>query len=357
VNALVRLYTGRAAFDFVRIWRVTVVVSVVAVLISVGGLLVRGLDLGFEFEGGTSWTVPATGVEVASVRDALRPAGLDSARIQLVGQDTLQVQSGTADETQVAAARSALAELAGVDVEEVAVAVVGPSWGDEVSAKALRALVLFLVAIAVYITIVLRDWRMAAGAVIAVAHDVVLSVGVYALAGIEVTPATVIAFLTILGFSLYDTVVVFSRMRENTPMVSIAGRVTYAEMASLSSNQSLLRAINTSLTTMLPLTALLVIGAWVLGATTLQEFAVALLIGLAVGAYSSLFLATPITVWLNERTAANRALRAKLGSVERRAGAEVEATSGAAGRAKSAGTGTVTFSANHPPRPRRKRRR
>lgn len=355
MNALVRLYTGRAAFDFVRIWRVTVVVSLVAVVVSIGGLLARGLDLGFEFEGGTSWTVPATGVEVATVRDALRPAGLDSARIQLVGQDTLQVQAGTADETQVAAARSALAELTGVDVEEVAVAVVGPSWGDEVSAKALRALVLFLVAIAAYITIVLRDWRMAAGAVIAVAHDVVLSVGVYALAGIEVTPATVIAFLTILGFSLYDTVVVFSRMRENTPMVSIAGRVTYAEMASLSSNQSLLRAINTSLTTMLPLAALLVVGAWVLGATTLQEFSVALLIGLAVGAYSSLFLATPITVWLNERTAANRALRAKLGSAERRA--DADATSGAAGRATTSGTGTVTFSANHPPRPRRKRRR
>lgn len=355
MNALVRLYTGRASFDFVRIWRVTMMVSVVAVLLSIGGVVVRGLELGFEFEGGTSWSVPATDVGVAAARDTLRPIGLDAARIQLVGQDTLQVQAGTADETQVAAARTALAELAGVDVEEVAVAVVGPSWGDEVSAKALRALVLFLIAISAYITIVLRDWRMAVGAVVAVAHDVVLSVGVYALAGLEVTPATVIAFLTILGFSLYDTVVVFSRMRENTPMVSIAGRVSYAQMASLSSNQSLLRAINTSLTTMLPLAAMLVIGSWVLGATTLQEFAVALLIGLAVGAYSSLFLATPITVWLNERTPANRALREKLASAERRVAADGEVP--AAPRGVPSSSGGVTFSANHPPRPRRKRRR
>lgn len=355
MNAFLRVFRGQATCDFVRAWRITLVISVVAVLGSGLALGVRGLDLGFEFEGGTAWSVPVVDVGVAEAREALRPLGLDGARIQLIGQDTLQVQASTADEAGAEAARSALAALAGVEVEEVAVATVGPSWGEEVSGKALRALVFFLVAISLYITVVLRDWRMAAGAVAAVAHDVVLSVGIYAAAGLEVTPATVIAFLTILGFSLYDTVVVFSRMRENTPMVSLAGRMTYADMASLSSNQSLLRTINTSVTTLLPLASLLVIGAWVLGATTLQEFSLALLIGLGIGAYSSLFFATPITVWLNERSPANRALRKRLASSPRPAaeGRSADATGGTA----AAGAGAVVFSANHPPRPRRKRRR
>jgi preprotein translocase subunit SecF len=381
MNALRRLLRGENNYNFVRSWRYGLAASAIAVVLSLLMLLVRGLALGLDFEGGTSWEVPTSSVSVSEARDAIRPVGQADAKIQTVGSDTLRVQSAATDADTVGKVRNALAEKAEVSPDRVAVTTVGPSWGNEISKKAIRALVFFFIAIALYISFALRDWRMAVGALTAVLHDIVISVGVYSVLQIEVTPATVIAFLTILGFSLYDTVVVYSRIRENAPMVSVAGRMTYTHMASLSLNQVLMRSINTSVTAVVPVLSMLVVGSFIFGATTLEEFAIALLVGLFIGAYSSIFVATPIVAYLNERVAQYRLVRERLadrlrpGDVSEPVAAAVDAdgegegkrrqpvaaqggrskassAGGAAGRSLPAG-----YSASHPPRPRKKNRR
>ncbi len=314
MNAIRRLFRGENDYDFVRLWRYGLIASGVLVAVSLLLLVVQNLALGLDFEGGTAWEVPTSELSVAEARDLLRPLGEDGAKIQTVGADVLRVQSAATDPAAVADVRKVLAEGAGTTSDQVAVTTVGPSWGDEISNKAIRALVLFFIAIAVYITFALRDWRMAVGALVAVVHDIIISVGLYALVQIEVTPATVIAFLTILGFSLYDTVVVYSRIRDNTPMVSVAGRMTYTQMASLSLNQVLMRSINTSFTAVLPVLSILVVGSLIFGATALQEFGLALLVGLMVGVYSSIFVATPIVAYLNERNPAYSQVRQRLES-------------------------------------------
>jgi preprotein translocase subunit SecF len=362
VNALRRLLRGDNNYDFVRSWKYGLAASAVAVLLSLVALFGRGLALGLDFEGGTSWEVPTSSVSVSEARDVLRPLGQADSKIQTVGSDTLRVQSAATDVETVDKVRVALAEKAAVTPDKVAVTTVGPSWGNEISKKAIRALVLFFVAIALYITFALRDWRMAVGALVAVAHDILISVGVYSLLQIEVTPATVIAFLTILGFSLYDTVVVYARIRENSPMVSVAGRMTYTHMASLSLNQVLMRSINTSLTAVLPVMSMLVVGSFIFGATTLEEFAIALLVGLFIGAYSSIFIAAPVVVWLKEREPRNVALRERLAKVAvTPSGTELDDEPSArrtpvpAGATAGASTAAIyVHSANHPPRPRKK---
>ncbi|MEZ5261435.1 MAG: protein translocase subunit SecF [Acidimicrobiales bacterium] len=390
MNALRRLFRGENDYDFVKHWRTGLALSGVLMVLSVVLLVVRGLSLGLDFEGGTSWDVPTAQLSVAEARDALRPLGQDNAKIQTVGSDLLRVQSAATEQATVDGVREALATAAGVTASEVAVTTVGPTWGGEISDKALRALVLFIFAIAAYITFALRDWRMAVGALAAVVHDIVFSVGVYALLQIEVTPATVIAFLTILGFSLYDTVVVYARIRENSPMVSIAGRMTYTEMVSRSLNQVLMRSINTTITSVLPVLSILVVGSLIFGATTLQEFGVALLVGLIIGVYSSIFVATPIVAYLNERQPTYRKVRERLaarpeGEPRRRvattaASASDEAAPPAPGggrrpapaeepavddgapapakaATKPAAKVPASYSASHPPRPRKNRRR
>ncbi|MFN0029335.1 MAG: protein translocase subunit SecF [Acidimicrobiales bacterium] len=399
MNAIRRLFRGENDYDFVRLWRYGLIASVAMVVLSVVLLVVQNLALGLDFEGGTAWEVPTSEVSVAEARELLRPLGEENAKIQTVGADVLRVQSAEIDAAAVAEVRSALAEGAGITSDQIAVTTVGPSWGDEISGKAIRALVLFFIAIALYITFALRDWRMAVGALVAVVHDIIISVGLYALLQIEVTPATVIAFLTILGFSLYDTVVVYSRIRDNTPMVSVAGRMTYTQMASLSLNQVLMRSINTSFTAVLPVLSILVVGSLIFGATTLQEFGFALLVGLVVGVYSSIFVATPIVAYLNERSPAYAQIRQRLDSrtpagvrsapgASRKPGTATDASAAAdgetgaasiavngdlggregAGQAVTAAASSVPsraagpklppgYSASHPPRPRRTKRR
>ncbi|MEZ5234838.1 MAG: protein translocase subunit SecF [Acidimicrobiales bacterium] len=388
MNALRRLFRGENDYDFVKHWRTGLALSGVLMVLSVVLLVVRGLSLGLDFEGGTSWDVPTAQLSVAEAR-GLRPLGQDNAKIQTVGSDLLRVQSAATEQATVDGVREALATAAGVTASEVAVTTVGPTWGGEISDKALRALVLFIFAIAAYITFALRDWRMAVGALAAVVHDIVFSVGVYALLQIEVTPATVIAFLTILGFSLYDTVVVYARIRESSPMVSIAGRMTYTEMVSRSLNQVLMRSINTTITSVLPVLSILVVGSLIFGATTLQEFGVALLVGLIIGVYSSIFVATPIVAYLNERQPTYRKVRAARRSTRGRAPPSAATTAasasdeaappapgggrrpapaeepavddGAPAPAKAANKPAAkvpaSYSASHPPRPRKNRRR
>jgi len=313
VNALRRVARGENAIDFQKWWKRGLVLSLLLVLISVGSLVFRGLNLGIDFEGGTSWEVPAPGVSVGDAREALGEIGQAQAKIQVVGTDLLRVQADASDGDVQDQVRSRLAELAAVDVGEVSVSTVGPTWGDEITRSAVRALIIFMIVILLYLTVRL-EWQMAVATIVAMAHDIVISVGVYSIFQFEVTPGTVIAFLTILGYSIYDTIVVFDKVKENENKVGVSNRMTYADMVSLSMNQVLLRSINTTVVAILPVLAILVVGAQILGAVTLQEFGLALFVGMVVGAYSSLFVAAPIATLLREREPRFRSVRQRIES-------------------------------------------
>ena len=306
-----RLLRGQTRIDFLKWWRRTLLLSLVLMVISVGALFFRGLNLGIDFEGGVSWEVSAPGVSVSEARDALDPVGEGAAKIQTVGSDILRVQGPEASPEHETEVREALAKLAGTDVAEVSVSTVGASWGSDITKSAVRALILFFLAILIYLSVRL-EWRMAVAAIAAVVHDVLISVGVYAVFQFEVTPGTVIAFLTILGYSIYDTIVVDDKIKENQRLVGMGGRMTYGQMTSLSMNQVLLRSLNTSIISILPVVALLVVGAGIMGAVTLEEFSIALLVGMIVGAYSSIGVAAPVLVWLKEKEPKNRAIRERL---------------------------------------------
>lgn len=294
-----RLYNGETTIEFVGRRKLWFLISTVVILIGMTSLFTRGLNFGIDFEGGSAWEVPAPGVSVAEARDALRPLGLGDAKIQIVGDDLLSVQADTepGENTEVTAA---LAELAGVDRSQVNLNEVGPSWGEEITKKARQALIVFLIAITLYITLRF-EWKMAVATMAAMFHDILVTVGVYSLSGFEVTPATVIAGLTILGYSIYDGIVVFDKVDENTRGLAASGRMTYGEMVNLSLNQVLMRSLNTGITALLPILSLLIVGGYFLGATTLQDFALALLIGLTASAYSSIFIASPLLAMLKER--------------------------------------------------------
>ncbi|MCU0269196.1 MAG: protein translocase subunit SecF [Acidimicrobiales bacterium] len=364
MNAVVRLYRGENDIDFVKWWPRFLVVSAVVVVLSIGSLFVRGLNLGIDFEGGNSWEVQTSEVSVGAARDVLRPLGAGDAKIQIVGTDILRVQAKVESAETQTEVRDALAELAGVDPAEVAFSTVGPSWGDQITRSAITALVVFFLAILLYLTLRL-ELRMAVGAIVAVVHDIVIAVGVYSIFQFEVTPATVISFLTILGFSIYDTVVVFDKVRENQARPGLTGRLTYTELMSLSMNQVLLRSINTSVVGLLPVLSMLLIGALLLGAVTLLEFGIALFVGLLIGAYSSVFIAAPVTAWLKEHEPQNRRLRERLEANRALADQRTGATEGgdvvsapAPERPRSTTTRTATaspaVSTNIPPRPRKK---
>ncbi|MEA2687150.1 MAG: preprotein translocase subunit SecF [Actinomycetota bacterium] len=306
-----RLYHGETSFDFVgraRLWFIASAVVIAAGLIS---LLTQGLNYGIDFKGGTSWEVKAPGVSVAEARDKLRPLGLGDAKIQIAGADTVRVQSDTRAPEEQTKITDAMAELGGTDVGQVSVNDVGPSWGKDVTKKARTALIAFFVLISAYIWLRF-EWKMAVAALAAVVHDIFVTVGVYSISRFEVTPATVVAFLTILGYSLYDTIVVFDKVDENSRGLSASGRMTFTDTVNLSMNQVLMRSLNTSLVAILPILSILLIGAGVLGATTLQDFGLALLIGLLTGAYSSIFIAAPILAIIKEREPRYTAVRQRL---------------------------------------------
>ena len=311
MKTLRMLFRNEHHFDFPAMWRKALVGSAVLVLVSVGALVFRGLNLGIEFEGGTAWEVTAPGVSVADTRDALGGTGAESGKIQTLGSDAIRVRADLDTQEEVAAVTAALAELASVDVTDVSVTTVGPSWGDQITSKARNALFWFFVIVAGYIAVRL-EWKMAVGALVAVAHDILISVGVYAIFQFEVTPATVIAFLTIMGYSLYDTIVVYDKVRDVGGRLTVTGRYTYSEMMNQSLNQVLMRSINTSITSVLPVLSMLLIGSVFLGALTLQEFAIALLIGILVGTYSSIFVAASVVAYMKEREAENRSVADKI---------------------------------------------
>lgn len=343
--------------DFPRLWRVGAVVSLVLLLLSGGALLVRGLNLGIDFEGGTAWEVQAPDVTVADARSVLTPLGLGNAKIQFVGGENLRVQAEPESEADLAEVTAVLADLAGAEPTDVAVSTVGPTWGDEILEKAQRALVVFFVLIAAYIAVRL-EWKMAVGALASVAHDIVITVGFYALFQLEVTPATVIAILTIMGYSLYDTIVVFDKAQSNMERPALAQKMAYTDLMSLSLNQVLMRSINTTITSLLPVLSMLFVGSFLLGAVTLQEFAYALAVGLGIGAYSSVFVATPIVAWLKEREPHQQNLRLRLEAQGGRRSAEpVPAGATATSEPRQTGTGPQLSGRTIPPRPRKKGKR
>jgi len=308
-----RLYHGETAFDFAGRARIWFIASAIVIGAGVISLLTQGLNYGIDFKGGTSWEVSAPGVSVAEARDKLRPFGLGDAKIQIAGDDIVRVQSDTRVPEEQAKVTDAMAQLGGVDTGQVSVNDVGPSWGKDVTKKARTALVVFFVLISAYIWLRF-EWKMAVAALAAVVHDIFVTVGVYSISRFEVTPATVVAFLTILGYSLYDTIVVFDKVEENSKGLSATGRMTYTDTVNLSMNQVLMRSLNTSLVAILPILSILLIGAGVLGATTLKDFGLALLIGLLTGAYSSIFIAAPVLAMLKEREPRYTAVRQRLHS-------------------------------------------
>ena len=370
-----RLYHGETTFDFVGNKRRWFVLSGVVILVGLASLLTRGLNFGIDFEGGTVWEVRARGVSVAEARDALRPVGLGDARVQVLGSDNVRVTADTAERAERDRVAAALARLGRVDEGQVSVNQVGPSWGAEVTDKARNALIIFFVVITLYLTWRF-EWKMALAALSAVVHDILVTVGVYSLSGFEVTPATVIAFLTILGYSLYDTIVVFDKVDENTRGLAASGRITYADTVNLSMNQTLMRSLNTSVVAILPILSVLVLGAFVFGATTLKDFGLALIVGLLTGAYSSIFIASPILAVLKEREPRYASIRQRIlakgaaGSPLTPAGAAaggLAATSGdgegllrpgAANRPRPTGASTARAQGKRPPpRPRKKGKR
>lgn len=305
-----RLYHGETNIDFMARRRLWFIISGVVILAGLLSLGTRQLNLGIEFSGGTSWEVPAKNTSVAKVRDAL-PLALRDAKIQSLGSGLIRVQAEADTKRKADDITQRLAKAANVESSDISVKDVGPSWGGEITRKAQRALVFFLVAITLYITLRF-ELKMAIATLAALVHDLLVTIGLYSIFGFEVTPPTVIAILTILGYSIYDGIVVFDKVDENTKPLALSGKMTYMDMVNTSLNQVLMRTLNTSLTALLPILSLLVIGSFILGATTLQEFAVALLIGLGAGAYSSIFIASPLLAILKEREPRFAAIRARL---------------------------------------------
>lgn len=376
MNFLRKLYSFDDSIDFRKGWRVALVISGLLFVVGMYSLVTSGLQLGIDFKGGTSWQFPAAGVHTDDVREALSPLGAGDARIQVLssGSDArVRVQVGT--DVEPAEAVKAMSEKldkpATVFTDNQSE--VGPSWGQDVSRKAIRALVVFLLAVAAYISWRL-EWRMAVGGIVAVFHDLFLSVAVYAIFQWEVTPGTVIAFLTILGYSLYDTIVVYDKVHANETKLTLNGNMTYTDMMNLSLNQTFIRSLNTTFSTVLPVLSILVIGSGFMGAVTLEEFGRALLIGLIFGAYSSVFIAAPLVARLKEKEPRNIQIREAVMARRAKTAGPVAAAVGATGEtgvavedtADTAGSGaaaeapgarrqtSVLYSDKHPPRPRKK---
>ena len=310
------LYRGDISFNIVANQRRWYAASAVLLVIALASLGFRGLNFGVEFTGGSVFTVPSETCTVETARTAVADAGVTT-EIPIItevngasGRD-IRVQTVSLGNERSATVAESLATACDTPLDDVSVTVIGPSWGQSITKKALTGLVVFLALVVLYLSVAF-EWRMAIAALVALAHDVIITIGIYSLVGFEVTPASVIGVLTILGYSLYDTVVVFDKVKENTRGLTAGSRMTYSEAANLAVNQTLVRSINTSIVGLLPVAALLFVGAYVLGAGTLKDLALALFVGIAVGTYSSVFIATPVLADLKEREPTMKALHARV---------------------------------------------
>jgi preprotein translocase subunit SecF len=300
-----RLYHGETTFPLIHERKKFYAVSMILVVVALGSMLFRGFNLGVEFKGGATFLFPvASNVDVKESRSFVQSLGATEVIVQTLrdtaGKTQLRVETEPLSLAKQTSIENGLAAHYKVDPNNIATETVGPEWGSQVTKKALQGLVVFLIAVVIYISIRFEP-KMAAAAIIALIHDLLLAAGVYSVIGFVVTPSTVIALLTVLGYSLYDTIVVFDKVEENTRGLEKQGNSTYSEAAELAVNQTFMRSINTSLIALLPVSGLLFVGALLLGAGTLEDLSLALFVGLASGAYSSLFLATPLLADLKER--------------------------------------------------------
>jgi preprotein translocase subunit SecF len=319
------LYRGESDIDFIGKRRIWFALSGLLLALSAGALIFKGLNYGIEFRGGIQIQspVPANGPlkdapdseVVTSVREALAPFGASDAQIQVAtddsGRSVLVQTKRITDERERTRVVDAVARTVGAAPQDTAFEAIGSKWGAEITEKAIRALVVFMVVVIAFISWRF-EWKMALAAVAALFHDLLITAGIYSLVGFEVTPSTIIAILTIMGYSLYDTVVVFDKVEENTVALASTGKMTYQGAANLAMNQVFMRSLNTSLTTLIPVGALLFVGAGLLGASTLKDLALALLVGILAGTYSSIFFATPILALLKEREPRYRNVRERV---------------------------------------------
>ncbi|MFJ6741774.1 protein translocase subunit SecF [Streptomyces sp. NPDC091279] len=311
-NLGARLHRGEVGYDFVgnrKLWYgVSILITITAIL----GLTVRGLNMGIEFQGGAVFTTPKhMTVSVTQTEDFAQEASGHDAIVQKLGDGSMRIQIAGIDTDKSDTIKDQLAKDLKVNAENINADLVGPSWGDQVANKAWQGLAIFMVLVVIYLAIAF-EWRMALAALVALIHDITITVGIYALVGFEVTPGTVIGLLTILGYSLYDTVVVFDSLKEQTKGITKQTRWTYSDVANRSINSTLMRSINTTAVALLPVAALLFIGGGVLGAGMLNDISLSLFVGLAAGAYSSIFIATPLVADLKEREPSLKALKKRV---------------------------------------------
>lgn len=342
------LYTGDRSIDFVGKSKTWYIASAVIMAVAALGFVVQGLNLSLEFTGGSEFRVVTQGAPASYEDDATSAVrevagGSASANVTTIGGDTIRVQTEELDGDESREVARELASTFGVAQSEVSSNFIGPSWGASVSQQALRALVVFLVITTALMALYYRNWKMAVASMVALAHDMVITVGIYTWTGFEVSPATLIGFLTVLGYSLYDTVVVFDHVKENTRAAFQNKRSTFAHAANLAVNQTLVRSINTTVIAVLPIVAVLIIGFAKLGPGTLLDLSLALFIGMTVGAFSSVFIATPLLVDLRRKDADVVALdkaagkHHKASAVRERVPARVSAGAGAAAGSAAGG--------------------
>jgi preprotein translocase subunit SecF len=337
------LYTGRRSIDFIGRQRRWYAFSGILIVLALVGIFARGLNFGIEFRGGSEFRL--TGVSDTSnyeekAKAAIAEAGINGNVLSsVIGGTSVRVQTEAAGEHNEAA-KAALATAFKVEQSTVSASLIGPSWGASVSQKAIQALITFLLLVALVMAVYFRTWKMAVAGLVALIHDLVITVGIYALFGFEITPSSMIGFLTILGYSLYDTVVVFDKVRENTAEAIGSRRVSYVQAANLAVNQTLVRSINTTVVALLPILAILIVGFTKLGPGTLLDLSLALFVGIAVGAYSSIFIATPLLVDLRRNEPALQELAKHAAKVQSKeealvtpAGSEIAADAGAGLRA------------------------
>ncbi|MFH8982663.1 protein translocase subunit SecF [Streptomyces varsoviensis] len=319
-----RLYRGEVGYDFVAKRKIWYGISILITITAIVGLAVRGLNMGIDFSGGAVFTTPTTSVSAHAAEETAKEASGHTAIVQKLGNKSLRIQVSELSTSDSRQTQEALAKKLDVPTDKINTDIIGPSWGDQIANKAWMGLGIFMVLVVIYLAIAF-EWRMAIAALIALVHDLSITVGVYALVGFEVTPGTVIGLLTILGYSLYDTVVVFDGLKESARGITKQSRYTYSEIANRSLNGTLVRSINTTVVALLPVAALLFIGGGFLGAGMLNDISLALFVGLAAGAYSSIFIATPLVADLKERDPQMKALAKRVRAKRASAAAKAEA--------------------------------
>ncbi|MFE3071175.1 protein translocase subunit SecF [Streptomyces sp. NPDC059247] len=306
-----RLHRGEIGYDFIGNRKIWYGLSILITITAIAALAVRGVNMGIEFQGGAVFTTPKSNVSVTQAQEYAEEASGHDAIVQQLGNGSLRIQVGGLDTAQSDQVRTELAKDLAVPEDKIAAELVGPSWGEQIANKAWTGLAVFMILVVIYLAIAF-EWRMAVAALIALIHDLTITVGIYSLVGFEVTVGTVIGLLTILGYSLYDTVVVFDSLKESTKDVTKQTRFTYSELANRSINGTLVRSINTTVVALLPVAGLLFIGGGVLGAGMLNDISLSLFVGLAAGAYSSIFIATPLVADLKERDPAIKAMKKRV---------------------------------------------